>query len=103
MEQLYLLEILVEKVKFGPNVADVPDRKDVRIGVRFANLVDIDILSEDLTGFLKQDGEFAKYALETFEFNILRFRPVSKEFGFGPWKIALILVEGARINGNTKR
>ncbi|KAB0792766.1 hypothetical protein PPYR_14725 [Photinus pyralis] len=50
MEQLYLLEVLIERIFFTPTTIDVSKPSDIKIGVLFAHLVNVDIESEDIGG-----------------------------------------------------
>lgn len=51
MEELYLLEVLIERVFLTPAIIDVPKPSDIKIGVIFAHLMNLDIESEDIRGF----------------------------------------------------
>lgn len=57
MEQLYLLEVLVDTLRFSPRIAETPEKKDVIISAIFGDLAHMDIESDSLRGFSEKHGK----------------------------------------------
>ncbi|KAF5280856.1 hypothetical protein FQR65_LT03005 [Abscondita terminalis] len=60
MEQLYMLEVFLQKIRFAPQIVHIPNLEELKFRIVFAHLINLDIELNDIRGFKPDYDPFRK-------------------------------------------